>query len=192
MSSKARRSCLQAAGHAYVWYQVLIEKVGHILFGRFSLILTSLVILAISSDVLLHLYYWVLSPSDDVEVMLRETEGTSTIFLGIGLILKERRLLEKIFGTAPGHENWINNLCLSIGLCLLLNGTAMRIAAQLIRIPDRVLSTAGREQIIFTVGFIFCAIASLLLVYLIFRLLLGHREYPVTAKSDAPCPRSRK
>ena len=116
-----------------------------------------------------------MTPENDLEEMLREVDAISTLFLGIGLILKERRLLEKIFGTGLGHEDWLNRLCLHVGLCLIVNGTAMRIASQIIRFPDRVVSTQGKEPVIFAIGLIFCAAASLLLVYLIIRLCRGNR-----------------
>ena len=101
------------------------------------------------------------------------TEGVSMLFLGIGLLLKERRLLEKLFATGAGHEDWLNNLSLRSGLGLILTGTALRVATQLIRIPNRVISTQGKEQYIFAIGLIFCAVATLQVLYLIIRLAIG-------------------
>ena len=193
LPKKHLHSCMKAAGHAYGWYQALIQKVGHLLFGRYSLIFTSLIILLISVNVLLHLYGWALSPENNLEEMLREAEGVSTLFLGIGLILKERRLLEKIFYTGPGHDDWINRLCLHTGLCLILNGTAMRIAAQLNRFPDRIISMEGKEQVLFTVGLFFSVLATLLLVYLVVMLILGdHCEKALIAESGAHGRQPRK
>ena len=175
MHNKFKRICANAADHSYGFYKTLLQKTGHLLFSRVSLIVTSLIILSISVDVLRHLYDWALSQPDDLEEMLRETEGISTLFLGIGLILKERRMLEKLFDTGPGHEDWMNNISLHIGLGLILTGTAMRVAVQLIRIPSRIISTQGKEHYIFAIGLLFCALASLQLLYLIIRLGLGNR-----------------
>jgi hypothetical protein len=174
--NKVKRRYADAAEHTYGFYKTLLKKAGHLLFSRISLLLTSVIILSISGDVLRHLYDWALSQSDDLEDMLRETEGISTLFLGIGLILKERRLLEKLFGTGPGHEDWTNSISLHIGLGLILTGTAMRIAAQLIRIPSRIISTQGKEHYVFAIGLFFCVLASLQLVYLIIRFGVGNRS----------------
>ena len=154
----------------YELYKTVIRCTGFLLFSRYSLIVTGIIILSISADVLRHLYEWALSQPDDLEEMLRETEGISMLFLGIGLLLKERRLLEKLFDTGAGHEDWLNNLSLRSGLGLILTGTALRVATQLIRIPNRVISTQGKEQYIFAIGLLFCAVATLQVLYLIIRL----------------------
>ena len=183
---------ITAARHTQSFYKVMIHKLGHLIFGRFSLILISLTILALSSEVLRHLYAWTLTPEDDVESMLSEVEGISTIFLGFGLILKERQLLEKIFGTGPGRENQLNHLCVHAGLCLILNATAMGLAARLIHIPERLISTDGKEHYIFAVGLVFCAIASLVLIYLAVQLARGGwRERRLNAKSAGRGPQLR-
>ena len=175
MYRRVIRTCAKTGAHTYRFYRSLLQKTGHLVFSRVSLIVISVIILSISVDVLRHLYDWALSQSDDLEEMLRETEGISTLFLGIGLILKERRLLEKIFGTGPSQADWINTLCLHTGLGLILTGTAMRIAAQLIRIPNRLISTHGKEHYIFAVGLLFCVLACLQLLYLVIRLGLRTR-----------------
>lgn len=157
--------------HGSALYSKLLEPLGSLIFGRWSLILAALVILVIASNVLQHLYAGVFSPADDVDEMLREVEGISTLFLAIGLILKERYQLEKIFfRKASLDSSWLNNLCLTVGLSLILNGTAMRVTVQLVKIPDHVLNTQGMEQLLFCIGLLFCSIASLLLVYLIVRI----------------------
>jgi hypothetical protein len=184
MYSKVRRTWKTTVENTYGFYKTLLQKTGHLLFSRFSLIVTGLIILSISVDVLCHLYEWALTPSDDLDEMLRETEGISTLFLGIGLILKERRLLEKIFGSESSHEDWINNISLHTGLGLILTGTAIRIAAQLIRIPNRVISTQGKEHYIFAIGLFFGALASLQLIYLIIK--LGLRNHYVKTLVTQP------
>jgi hypothetical protein len=63
-----------------------------------------------------------------------------------------------------------------MGLCLVLNGTAMRLSAQLIHIPDRIIPTEGMEDIIFCIGLFFCLLASIILLYLLFRLAIGQKE----------------
>ena len=183
---------IQAAKHTQSFYKGMIHKLGHVVFSRFSLLLISLTILILSSEVLRHLYAWMLTPEDDVESMLSEVEGISSIFLGFGLILKERQLLEKIFGSGPGHENRLNQLCVHAGLCLILNATAMGLAARLIHIPERLISTDGKEQYIFAVGLVFCAIASMVLIYLAVQLALDvWRERRLKAKSAGRGPQSR-
>lgn len=169
----------------YGLYKTLIRSTGFLLFSRYSLIVTGMIILSVSVDVLRHLYEWALSQPDDLEEMLRETEGVSMLFLGIGLLLKERRLLEKLFATGAGHEDWLNNLSLRSGLGLILTGTALRVATQLIRIPNRVISTQGKEQYIFAIGLIFCAVATLQVLYLIIRLAIGTGKKSKQGSADA-------
>ena len=169
----------------YRLYKTLIRSTGFLLFSRYSLIVTGMIILSVSVDVLHHLYEWALSQPDDLEEMLRETEGVSMLFLVIGLLLKERRLLEKLFATGAGHEDWLNNLSLRSGLGLILTGTALRVATQLIRIPNRVISTQGKEQYIFAIGLIFCAVATLQVLYLIIRLAIGTGKKSKQGSADA-------
>ena len=152
------------------YFRRILKSVGHFLFDRVSLIIGSLLVLAVAAHVVRHLYDAASTPANDVDEMLLEVEGVSSLFLGIGLILKERRLLERIFGMQPADSEWLNDLCVNIGLSLILNGTAMRLLTQLIRIPDHVISTQGMERILFFIGMVFCFIAFLLLVCLIFRL----------------------
>ena len=165
-------------------YRNIIHFLGHLFFDRNSLVFIGLLILTVAADVVKDLYWAVLSPEDDVEEMMREIEGISSLFLGIGLILKERRILRLIFGLCPAHDSPIEDsrdrLCLHMGLCLLLNGTGLRLSAQLIRVPNRIIPTEGLESLIFTVGLIFCLIASTILLYLIFQLIFSKKTLQPT------------
>ena len=159
------------------WFRRSIQLLGYLIFDRYSLIVLGILVLGVSVDVVKDLYLAIMRPSNDVEEMLREVEGVSMLFLGIGLILKERQVLRHIFHLSPLREcrleAWRNRLCAHMGLCLLLNGTAMRLAVQLFKIPDHIIPTQGEENLVFALGLLFCLLASLILLYLLFRLAMG-------------------
>jgi hypothetical protein len=160
-------------------FRRVIHNFGHLLFGRVSLVIFGLLILTAAAEVINDLYAGVIRPGSDVEEMLHDVEGISSLFLGVGLILKERQQLRLIFGLIPAHksslEDWRDSLCHNMGLCLLLIGTAMSLSAQLIRIPDRIIPTQGQENIIFAFGLLFCLLAFIILLYLLIRLTFGQR-----------------
>jgi hypothetical protein len=166
--------------HGSSAFRRTVHNFGHLLFDRISLIIVGLLILVIAAEVINDLYAGVVRPGNDVDEMLSEVEGLSSLFLGVGLILKERKQLRLILGLISTQESpqeeRRNRLCLNMGLCLLLNGTAMRLSAQLIRIPDRIIPTQGQEDIIFAIGILFCLLASAILSYLLIRLSFEQRE----------------
>lgn len=167
--------------HGSTFFRRTIHQLGHLLFDRVSLVSVGFLILIAAAEVMLDLYAAVMRPGNDVAEMLSEVEGLSSVFLAVGLILKERRQLRLIFGVTPTHESpleiWRDRLCLNMGLCLLLNATAMRLSAQLIRVPDRIIPTQGREDMLFAIGLLFCLLASAILSYLLLRLTFEQKKH---------------
>ncbi len=155
-------------------YMRFIHGLGHLLFGRRSLILMGFMILMLAAHVIYHLFLWVLSATNDLNVIYEEEEDISSLFLAIGLILKERRLLQKIFYHDPSPETasdlQINDVCLTIGINLILTGTILRLSVQLTKLPNYIIPYQTMEYVLFGLGLLFCVIASLLLIYLIHKL----------------------
>ncbi|WP_346354766.1 hypothetical protein [Azotosporobacter soli] len=153
-------------------FACFIHYLGQLLFGQRSLLLLSMLILAVALKVFYSLLRWTISPENDVKAMYDEEDDIAALFLGIGLVLKERQLLQRIFLRQPHSwlaesEKYVNQKCGSVGINLILTGTALRLSVQLTKIPENLLSQNQSELILFALGAVFCLIAVLLLLYLI-------------------------
>ncbi len=145
---------------------------GQLLFGQRSLLLLSVLILAVALKVSYSLLRWTISPENDVKAMYDEEDDIAALFLGIGLVLKERQFLQRIFlrqqnSILSESEKYANRKCGSVGINLILTGTALRLSVQLTKIPEDILLQNQSELLLFALGAVFCLIAALLLLYLI-------------------------
>jgi hypothetical protein len=115
-----------------------------------------------------------------------DTVSTMAIILiGWGVALEERHVLREVFGMfGRPDERWqhgIDEACRRAGVGVLILGLFAEICAELIHLPNRIIETGGSEHPLLGVGTFFLAVAGLILMRLIVRLigsLRGRRDNP--------------
>lgn len=137
-----------------------IRLLGHILLSRWFIGAAQAAIAVILVIALGEIYLDMTSAGGLTKVLSKEVEeeitGVGVILIGWGVALEERQTLREIFGILPGRneaiEQEIDHACHRAGLGLLIFGLFAEVAAECIRIPDRIINTAGIEDEVFTIG----------------------------------------
>ncbi len=155
-------------------FKKVLYVIGRMLLGKRALMLMCILVFAVAANVTNALLGFAVSMENDLKNIYDEQDDIAALFLGIGLLLKERRLLQRIFCDSELYsrkdEQYANELCAKIGINLILIGTAMRISVQLTKIPEHVISSHLMEIALFSLGAAFCVTAIALLSYLTYRL----------------------
>jgi len=95
-------------------------------------------------------------------------DGIATIFVAYGVALEERDTLMKFFRLYPKHLNdeqkETDAVCHFYGLNYLLVGLFMEVAIETIKLQHKVFNTVMAEEIVFSIGVVFCVAGCVLLL----------------------------
>ena len=124
--------------------------------NRHGITLFNLLLLGILVSSIVHMLGMLFDPANDFEEMERTLEGIATIFVAYGVVLEERESLLRIFRYYPRFvsdlESRVDHVCHDYGVLFLVIGLLVEVAAELVKIPNRIVNTDNLEGILFGVG----------------------------------------
>lgn len=148
-----------------------------ILTNRWTISAINLLILGIVYSTLHEALSLLINPVNNYDEIEELLDGVGMIFVAYGVALEERDTLMKFFKLYPEYYNECQNRadhnCHFFGLWLLLMGLFMEVTVELVKLPNRIFNTQGFDEIIFGIGFVFCAGSAVLLLRLSYLLLRG-------------------
>jgi hypothetical protein len=147
----------------------------------FRFVISPLAIALINLLILWPLVLSVVDVIESIEIHRDFNEAVDTVstiaivMIGWGVALEERNVLREIFAMAGRpDERWqhgIDAACHRAGVGVLILGLFAEICAELIHLPDRIISTGGREHALLAVGVGLLSLAGVVLVRLIVKLI---------------------
>ncbi|MBM4271049.1 MAG: hypothetical protein FJ139_02655 [Deltaproteobacteria bacterium] len=148
--------------------KTLIQKFGCAITDRIFIVMVNLLILLIALAAVFDASKLLTNLTNDFNEVEAMLDGIGIIFVAYGVALEERETMMKMFDLYPsflsGQQEFIDRSCHHHGLSLLLVGLVMETTVEIVKLPQRILHTEGKEGVIFGVGFFFCFIATIVLI----------------------------
>jgi uncharacterized membrane protein len=161
----------------------LVKKIipVHFLLNRYAVTIFNLTVVIILSLSLWDLGKLLLEDSQEVEDMQKIMDGVGAFVVSYGIVLEERESIMQIFGYYPKNkyrkEILTDQICFDAGIILLVLGLLIEVIAQFVQIPNTIINTDGRENVIFFIGGILVLVTVLHFLVFCYKLLtLKHKQ----------------
>ena len=147
----------------------LRDMLRRIAASRWLLLATNVVIVVITIDSMIDMMALATDTISNLNELENTSDAVATIYIAYGVAAEERASLMSFSGVYPAlhtpSQDILDHASHYYGLSLLVIGLFMEIGVQLIKLPDRIINTAGIELGIFAVNALF----MLLGLWLFFR-----------------------
>ena len=153
----------------------------HFLLNRYAVTLFNVAVVIILSLSLWDIGKILIDNSSETEEIQKVMDGVGAFIVSYGIVLEEREGIMQIFGYYPLHkykkEVLTDQICYEGGIILLVIGLLVEVIAQFVQIPNTVVDTEGREQILYSIGAILMIITILHFLVFCYKLLtLKHKQ----------------
>jgi hypothetical protein len=153
-----------------------------ILSGFNLLILFPLILAIVELLSLLWGSAWTANMHDAISASEDLIEGVGVVLIGWGVALEERDGMAELLGSSidlsDAREVYLNHVCHSSGLAILVLGLFAEIAMEVVKLPDHIINTSSIERWPLSIAAVFLALGAVCLMVHVAKMVFPREHTP--------------